>query len=102
MGTDAWHSAQEPGRLLALPLRSESSDPRPVARNQEHQVGVQTVLHPGPLGDELVTVVDEELEILVCSARQRRAGDAHPGPPPGRWQGRRWDRTCPGDPSAAA
>jgi len=81
--TDAGRGAKEPGSLVTLPLRGESSDLRPVARNQDHQVGVQTVLHPGALGDELVTVVDEELEILVCSAPQRRRQMLIPGHHPG-------------------
>ena len=46
-----------------------------VARQEELQVAVQAVAHPGLFGDELVTVVDQQLQVAVhrCAVRPRQA-----------------------------
>jgi len=88
---------QDPAGAQRLGLRDQARDQATVPWQQDRQIGMESFLDPRPLVNELVTVVDEELQIATgpfgrnrrklrlssynTSDRQRVSGVRLAGPP---------------------
>ena len=102
LGLDAAQRAQQPPDGPAVALRHQVGGPGAIAGQQHDEVGVESVAHPGRLGDEVLARLEQELDgaCRIGQADRRQVGLAERSP--GRSRGRHRDRSCrPGGCAAA-